>query len=167
MTYVEMTPKNVEPVVKIAYDKLLSETRIVQKFECSLCGNLLSMENEFTKMHHLLDHAIDDRVSELWEAGKTLKEIDDLYHIFCSILPDHPDSYDSFLECHHNITKDNCFVISYLQCCDYPAYRISDITHSGGIRVYGVGGWSGGYASKVSLGNLRKPLPPGKLYIHK
>lgn len=167
MSYVEMTPNNVEPKVKKAYEKLLSDMVVVRKYKCPLCGDLLDADNEFTKTHHLLDHAIDDRVSKLWEAGKTLKEIDDLYHIFCSVIPDEPKSYDSFLECHHSITKDNCFKISYLQCCDHPAYRISVITHSGKIRVWGVGGWSGGYSSWVSLGNLRDPQPADKLYVHK
>lgn len=167
MPYVEMTPNNVEPMVKKAYDKLLSEMKVVQMCKCPLCYDLIDADNEFTKMHHLLDHAIDDRIAELWEAGKTLKEIDDLYHIFCSIIPDRPESRNSFLECHHNITKDNCFKISYLQCCDLPAYRISEITHSGKIRVCGVGGWSGAYSSLVSLGNLREPQPADKLYVHK
>ena len=65
----------------------------------------------------------------------------------------------------YGITKNNCFTIRYLQCCDYPAYRISRIYGDGTIEVWGVGSWSGGYASKVSLSDLRKPQPKEKLYI--
>ena len=167
MSYVEMTPDNVEPKVKKAYEELLSRTKLVKKFECAICRELLSADNEKVKMWHLMGHVIDDRVSELWEAGKTLKEIDDLYHIFHSIMPDLPDSYGSFLECHHNINKANCFVISYLQCCDKPAYRISEVDHNGKITVWGIGGWSGGYGCKVDLGDLREPSPPDQLYVDK
>ena len=63
-----------------------------------------------------------------------------------------------------NITKDNCFVVSYLQCCDYPAYQITHISHYGDITVSGDGSWSGGYSSKVGFHNLKDPRPKEELW---
>ena len=165
MTYVEMTTENVEPSVKKHYEYLLSTMKVVERYECPYCHQL--EHNEWGITHHLMGHAIDGRVARLWKQGLTLKEIDDLYHIFHIIIPDRPDSYDSFLECHHNINRDTCFKISYLQCCDYPAYRITSISHSGKIRVAGYGSWMGGYNSGVSLGSLRDPRPASELYVYK
>lgn len=165
MPYVEMTPENVEPSVKKHYEYLLSNMKTVKRYQCPYCRQL--EDNEWGITHHLINHAIDSRIHRLWKQGKTLKEIDDLYHIFHSVYPDNPESYDSFLECHHNITKDNCFKISYLQCCDYPAYRICEISHGGKIMIWGIGSWSGGYRSGVSLGHLRDPRPASELYTHK
>lgn len=165
MTYVEMTTENVEPCVKSNYEHLLSTMKIVQRYQCPDCHKL--EDSEWGITHHLMGHAIDDRIGRLWKQGVTLKQIDDLYHVFQSVYPDHPESYDSFLECHHNITKDSCFTISYLQCCDYPAYRITEITHEGKIKVWGIGGWSGGYGQYESLGCLRDPRPASELYVHK
>lgn len=164
MTYVEMTPSNVEPCTGKMYDQLLAGMKTVSRYQCSICRGL--EDNEWSITHHLLGHAIDERLKQLWQQGKTLKEIDDLYHVFCSVYPDHPESYGSFLECHHNINKDNCFTISYLQCCDYPAYRITQINHAGRITVWGIGGWSGGYGGQESLGVLRDPQPASSLYVY-
>jgi hypothetical protein len=165
MSYVEVTPDNVEPCTRKEYEQLLSGTKTVSRYQCPLCRELKDGEYNITK--HLLDHAVDTRIRQLWEQGKTLKEIDNLYHIFHRVYDDRPESDDSFLACHHNITKDNCFKISYLQCCDYPAYKITAINHDGVINVWGVGGWSGGYGSKVSLGCLRDPRPLSELYVDK
>ena len=164
MTYVKMTPNNVEKVVSNHYHRLLAGMEVVQRYECPVCHELERYESGITQ--HLLSHAIDERIAVLWQKGKTLKEIDNLYHMFQGIIPDRPESYDSFLECHHNVTKDSCFTISYLQCCDYPAYRIMKITHYGQLNALGDGGWSGCYRSKVSLGSLRNPRPASELYKH-
>lgn len=166
MTYVEMTPDNVEPSVRKNYNHLFATTQIVERYQCPLCHEL-EEPGKWNIERHLLNHAIDDRIKRLWKQGKTLKEIDDLYHVFCSVIPDNPSSDDSFLECHHNITKDSCFTISYLQCCDYPAYQIAEINHAGKITVWGIGGWAGGYSDTVSLGCLRDPRPANELYVYK
>lgn len=63
-----------------------------------------------------------------------------------------------------NITNDNCFVVSYLQCCDMPAYQISHISESGEITVSGDGGWNGGYSSKVGYHCLKDPKPKSELW---
>jgi len=164
MTYVEMTPSNVEPCTRGMYDQLLSGMKVVSRYQCPICHGLEDGERNITQ--HLLEHAIDERIRQLWHMGKSLKEIDDLYHVFCAVYPDNPDSYNSFLKCHHNITKDNCFTIPYLQCCDYPAYRITKINHAGKITVWGIGNWSGGYGGQESLGCLRDPQPASSLYVH-
>jgi hypothetical protein len=166
MAYTRMTPDNVEPSVKKYYKHLKATTKEVVRFKCPICGDL-EEDGEWHIDEHLLNHAIDARIARLWKQGQTLKEINDLYSIFNSVYPDCPDSYDSFLECHHNITKDNCFKITYLQCCDHPAYQIVNINHDGQITVWGIGGWSGGYRSKEKLGGLRDPRPKNELYVYR
>uniref|UniRef100_A0A6M3JLV7 Uncharacterized protein n=2 Tax=viral metagenome TaxID=1070528 RepID=A0A6M3JLV7_9ZZZZ len=165
MGYVEMTVDNVEPSVKKHYEHLLNTMKIVQRYQCPYCSQL--EDSEWGITHHFMGHAIDARIKRLWKQGRTLKEIDDLYHIFHSYYPDRPECDNSFLECHHNINKDNCFRISYLQCCDYPAYQICEISHDGSIKVWGIGGWAGGYGCEVSLGSLRNPMPKEVLYVHR
>ena len=165
MPYVEMTPENVESSVRTEYQALRAAMKIVARYECPTCHSLEN--NDWSITHHLLGHAIDARIAVLWQEGRTLKEIEDLYHVFGSIVADRPESDNSFLICHHNITKDNCFKISHLQCCDYPAYRITEITNGGKIYVWGIGSWDGGYRSAVSLGCLRDPRPLSELYVDK
>lgn len=165
MSYVEMTVDNVEPSVKKHYEHLLTTMKVVQRYQCPECHEL--GDSEWWITNHLMGHAIDDRIDHLWKQGKTFKEIDDIYHIFHSYYPDMTDCYDSFLESHYNINKDSCFKVSYLQCCDYPAYRICSINHDGVIEVWGIGGWDGGYRSQVKLGCLRDPRPKEELYIYK
>lgn len=163
MPYVKMTPDNVELSTKRHFDQLLAGMKIVERYQCPECHQL--EDGEYNITEHLLGHAIDERIRQLWEQGRTLKKIDDLYHIFHIV--DNPESYNSFCERHHNITKDNCFKISYLQCCDYSAYQICSISHQGVIEVWGIGGWDGGYRSQVTLGSLRDPRPLSELYVYK
>lgn len=90
---------------------------------------------------------------DFFENGMTLGQVWDKY----SIGIDMPD------EC-KDISKDNCFVVSYLQCCDYPAYQITDISPYGEIEVCGDGSWNGGYCSKVGFHNLKDPRPLKELW---
>lgn len=62
------------------------------------------------------------------------------------------------------ITKDNCFVVSHLQCCDHPAYTIDHISKYGDITVIGEGSWSGYYSSKVGYHSLKDPRPKDELW---
>lgn len=64
------------------------------------------------------------------------------------------------------VTKDNCFTISYLQCCKKPAYKITYIDSYGNITVCGKGSWSGYYSSIVELNKLRDPRPLSELYLY-
>lgn len=159
----KVTTETIEPCVLNDFKKSFQCLEIVTQAKCPICGDLMRVE---WAEEHVLSHSVDKRIMELWNEGKTLLEINDAYHMFDHIYRDIESSYDSFCQCHHNITKDSCFKISYLQCCDYPAYRISDIDSSGRITVWGIGGWSGGYASQVKLGCLRDPRPLSELYIH-
>lgn len=63
-----------------------------------------------------------------------------------------------------SITKESCFIISYWQCCEKPAYQIRRITESGYIYVSGKGGWSGYYGKEMSIDQLPKPYPKEELY---
>ncbi len=162
MSFIRMTPTNVEPCVKNEYDKLFTDTKIVQRYQCPRCNKLYEAGEYFIE-EHLLDHAIEDRINELFQAGKTLKEINDLYHIFDAYTL---EAYEGFKPCHYNITKDNCFKISYLQCCDFPAYKIIHLHRWMKLDVWGNGGWSGGYRDTVSLADLANPRPLSELYVY-
>jgi hypothetical protein len=164
MGYLRMTPSNVEDCVKTAYDGLLKDTAEVILYKCPRCGEKCQAGGYFIE-EHLLDHAIEDRINELFlKEGKTLKEINDLYHIFDAYFP---EADDGFKPCHYNITEESCFKIRYLQCCDYPAYRISHLHRWMYLDVWGVGGWGGGCRSKVGLSSLSDPRPLSELYVYK
>jgi len=66
-----------------------------------------------------------------------------------------------------NINKDNCFKISYWQCCDKPAYRITRICFDGRVDVRGCGSWSGYYGDhlKLSSTDLMNPRPKEELFV--
>lgn len=163
MTYVRMTPNNVELCVKESYDQLLKDIKQVIQFKCPICGKLYEAGEYFIE-EHLLDHAIEDRINELFfKQGKTLKEINDLYHIFDALIK---EAYDGFKPCHYNITKNNCFVIRYLQCCDFPAYQIVHIHRWMELDVWGNGSWSGRYRTTVGLSDLGDPRPLSELYVY-
>ena len=57
--------------------------------------------------------------------GCTLKQINDECKIWNSV-PEHLE----------NVNKDNCFKISYWQCCDKPAYQIVQIYFDGKVNVH-------------------------------
>ncbi len=164
MTYVRMTPMNVEPCAREYYTKLTERTVQVIRYKCPICSELCE-EGEYFIDEHLLDHAIEDRVNELFEQGRTLKEINDLYHIFDAYVP---ESYDGFKPCHYNITKDNCFTIPHLACSDLPIYRICHLHRCINIDVYGnSGNWLGYHKQTVGLANLSDPRPLSELFVYK
>lgn len=90
------------------------------------------------------------------DKGYTLQEIQDSCNIWYSI-PEHL----------RNVNKDNCFTISWWQCCDKPAYQIDYIYMDGKVRVYGCGSWSGYYGDELSLSdnNLKDPRPKEELFV--
>lgn len=116
-------------------------------FECPICGNRHTTEK-------LADICIYNHVKERcmnheWNDGMTLGRINANYGVWLE-LPE-------YLE---NVTKDNCFVISYLQCSDEPIYKISEIKYNGAIHVWGRNKWKDSYSSRVSYETLKNPLPP-------
>ena len=66
------------------------------------------------------------------------------------------------------VTKNNCFIISYWQCCEKPAYQIVEIDHKGNVFLWGVGSWNGGFGGwkKINDDDLKNPYPEEALYRH-
>ena len=90
------------------------------------------------------------------ESGYTLQEIQDTCHIWYSV-PEHL----------REVNKDNCFTISYWQCCDKPAYQIKCIYMDGKVNVCGCGSWSGYYGENLRLesNDLRNVHPKEELFV--
>jgi len=61
-------------------------------------------------------------------------------------------------ECPENlkmITKDTLITISYLQCCDYPRYKVSHFKPGGFVYVHGSKkGWLNAYGSVMDLNEV-------------
>lgn len=90
------------------------------------------------------------------EAGCTLQEIQDTCHIWYSVP-----------EYLREANKDNCFTISYWQCCEKPAYQITYIYMDGKVNVRGCGSWSGYYGENLRLesNDLRNVHPKEELFV--
>lgn len=127
---------------------------IVTKYKCDYCGTLLNNESDCIK--HEERHKAIDLANDLLSDYKTLEEINDKTHIWEEV-PEHLK----------NVTKDNCFIVSYWQCCNKPAYQITSIDFDGGIRLWGCGSWSGYYGQELYLHDtdLLNPRPKEELFI--
>ena len=90
------------------------------------------------------------------DAGKTLGKI----NVECHLWSEVPE----YLK---NVTKDNCFVIRYWQCCDNPAYRIVSITNKGQLQLWGCGSWNGYYGCELNIRDnvLKNPRPKEELFV--
>jgi len=123
----------------------------VSAYKCPECDKLHTTERNADRCHyeHLRQRCIDHD----WNNGMSLASIAFLYGFHWDLSAKQRD-----------ITKDSCFTISHLQCCDHPAYRITRITGDGKFQVWGIGGWSGGYGSTVRLDCLAEPHPKEDLY---
>ncbi|MBD9181077.1 MAG: hypothetical protein EGP79_02085, partial [Roseburia intestinalis] len=101
-------------------------------------------------------HERIEKANEMLDEGYTLKQINDECEIWGSV-PEHLE----------NVNKDNCFKISYWQCCDKPAYRITDIFFDGKVNVRGCGSWNGYYGNPLRLDSrdLKDPRPKEELFI--
>lgn len=126
----------------------------VIKYKCDECGGLFDTPE--MALAHEIRHERIEKANEMLNEGCTLKQINDECEIW-AYVPKHLE----------NINKDNCFVISYLQCCDKPAYRIVSITHKGRLRLFGCGSWSGYYGSEFDINNnsLKNPRPKEELFV--
>jgi hypothetical protein len=125
----------------------------VIKYKCEHCGELfdseqrcISHEDRHTKIH---------KANEMLNGGCSLKEIQDVLKIWGE-LP-------KYLE---NVNKDNCFAISYWQCCDKPAYTIKSVNFSGKLYLAGCGSWSGYYGGYLPINSyvLSDPRPKEELF---
>ena len=110
----------------------------VIRYMCDYCGELFSLEE--LCFGHEESHRKSEKANEMLSGGKTLEKINNECHLWSEI----PD----YLK---NVTKENCFVIRHLQCCNKPAYRIVSITHKGRLRLWGCGSWNGYYGCELSI----------------
>ena len=123
-------------------------------YKCDYCGELFSSEEWC--LEHENTHKRSEKANEMLDEGKTLEGINNECHLWPEV-PKHLK----------NVTKDNCFVISYWQCCDKPAYRIVSITHKGRLELCGCGSWNGYYGGELSIldNNLKNPRPKKELFV--
>ena len=133
--------------------------QIVTKYKCDHCGELLNGEEECIK--HEDKHTRVNKANEMLKDGCTLQEINNETHIWREV--------PEYLK---EITKDNCFRISYWQCCEKPAYQITYIHFSNYdccVEVRGCGSWDGYYGNKLLLDstNLKNPRPKEELFVDK
>lgn len=128
----------------------------VIKFKCDYCGELFCSE-EYC-LEHEDRHEKIERANQMLEDGCTLKQIQEE----CKIWYDLPN----YLE---PVNQDNCFILSYLQGCSRPAYRINYIDMNGRIRLWGCGSWDGYYGCLVELNSpyLKTPYPKEDLFVDK
>ena len=124
----------------------------IDMYECPHCGIRHASENQAERC---LVYDVNERtMNDLFRDGLSLGVIYAQFNVAVHLS-----------EAQFDITEDSCFVISYLQCCDNPAYRIMHITPRGDINVGGCGSWSGYYRSNVRLDCLKDPRPAGELFV--
>jgi hypothetical protein len=129
----------------------------ITMFECSICYKTHRRKEDAGKCY--VYHKEHEQIlKDFFEKGLTLGQIAENYDIW---------KLSKLTEAQKKITKDNCFVVEYLQICKKPAYKIKDITPKGIIIVGGVGGWSGYYSSPVDISCLKDPRPKEELFIKK
>lgn len=136
-----MNKENHKPIKQIMY-------------KCPDCYEAFDNEREADLC--LFEHVKERCINHDFQKGFDLEYIKNTYSIFWKLD-----------ENQKKITKDNCFTISYLQCCDYPAYKIKHISAKGKFKVGGIGSWSGYYSSQVGLDCFKNPRPKEELFIYK
>ncbi len=126
----------------------------VKSYKCIWCDQIY--KREFDAAECAFKHARTRLANVLLDQGATLDSI----KYWCGF-------HWNLSEQQKNITKDNCFIISHWECCEKPAYRIVEIEDGGRLRLWGIGGWSGGYGGVISLDNLPEPHPKEDFYSYK
>lgn len=126
----------------------------VDSYKCKWCGTLFS--NEILASQCAFKHAQTQLANAFLHAGHTLETIEYSCKFGWKLTDEQK-----------NITKDNCFIVSYWQCCEKPAYSIVSIEDGGWLKLWGKGGWHGYYGGAVSLNKLPKPCPKEELFIYK
>lgn len=129
-------------------------SEIIEKtmYKCPECYEAYDTYNRATRC--AFEHARETALNADFQTGSYTLET--LWHVY-GISKELPEEMKK-------ITSDNCFVVSYLQCCDHPAYQIRHISGHGEITVSGDGGYNGGYSSKVGYHNLKDPRPKEELW---
>ena len=126
----------------------------VIKYKCSECGDLFDAPE--MALEHEVRHKNIEKANEMLNEGYTLKKINEECKIWNSV--------PEYLE---NVNKDNCFKISHWQCCDKPAYQITNIYFDEKVNVRGCGSWNGYYGNRLRLNSsdLKYPRPKEELFI--
>lgn len=123
----------------------------VKSYKCNWCGKL---HEEMSRADECaLKHAKYNLANSLLEKGCSLETIE----FYCNFKW-------KLKEEQKFITRDNCFIIEYWQCCKIPAYTIVEIEENGLLRLSGCGGWNGYYGDTVSLNSLPEPHVKEELY---
>lgn len=125
-----------------------------EMFVCERCGEAFSYESYALQCEEI--HEKERLANELLNAGETLEVINDACGFNWKLRDDLKAT-----------TKDNCFVISYWQCCDKPAYRITSINGYGTLCLYGCGSWSGYYGNEVDISRLPLAHTKEELFVDK
>lgn len=127
--------------------------RIIQ-YKCDYCGECFDSDKLCQNHEEMHKRVIKAR--QLLEKGCTLSQINKECNIW-RWVPEHLE----------NVTKDHCFVISYWQCCDKPAYQIIDVDINGRLYLSGCGSWNGYYGEWVPIdgSNLRYVHDPEELFV--
>lgn len=129
-------------------------------FKCDFCSEKF-YEEKYCEEHEA-KHVRTNKANQMLENGVTLGKINEELNLWPG------DKFPTYLT---NVTKDNCFKISYLQCCEHPAYRIvsinSDYDHS--LALHGIGSWSGPYGHDFTIDShsLKDPRPAEELFVDK
>lgn len=124
----------------------------VKSYKCNWCGELYT--NEYSAAKCAFNHAKIKLANIMLMDGDSLESIERVCNFGWNLS-----------DVQKRITKDNCFIVSYWQCCDKPAYRIMRIDYNGYLLLHGKGGFSS-YGSIVSLRNLPQPHPKEELFIY-
>ena len=127
----------------------------VTVYTCSYCGEYFYFPEDCLK--HEQRHKNFNDANKMFKSGSTLGKINQKYSLW--------DNLPEYLE---NVTKDNCFKISYWQCCKKPAYQIKRICFDGELCIDGIASWSGYYESYLSINDnhLKEVYSPEELYIY-
>lgn len=126
----------------------------ITAYKCSDCGHIYNRETDALECE--FKHARCNYANALLKKGNNLRSIEFQCGFNWRLTEEQKE-----------ITKDNCFVVSYWQCCDKPAYQIRRITENGDVYVSGKGSWNGYYGNEMRIDNdhLKKPYSSEELFI--
>ena len=126
----------------------------VESYRCKWCGELFDTEQGAREC--AFNHAKYELANAMLRNGRELRDIEYYCHFGWKLTKEQ-----------ETITNKNCFKMSYWQCCEKPAYQIVEIDNRGNLRLFGRGGWTGGYGNMVNFDKLPKPYSEEELFIYK
>ena len=131
-----------------------SQVEEIISYKCNYCSSIF--EDKFEADRCALEDAKVNLANTMLNKGFTFDYIE-----YCCGF------HWNLSEEQKKITKDNCFIFSHWQCCNRPAYKIVGIEKGGFLKLWGVGGWHGGYGDVISLDDLPEPHSKEELYSYK